>query len=162
MMRFLQFFKSASRLLSAVSLIHSNSMSLKWPLIVSALVVHQPVSDLPCLMMCFYKQQYFSLTHQQYFSKRVCSNAPYIMSALCTGETTSDDVYKHCAQKRLVLGLWPLAVSQWQTKISHPRLQMRDKYILKQRMHLLESEHIFDIQLLMKSFTIKAKPNSKV
>ena len=55
------------------------------------------------------------------------------MSALCTGETTSDDVYKHCAQKRLVLGLWPLAVSQWQTKISHPRLQMRDKYIKKQR-----------------------------
>ena len=33
------------------------------------------VSDLLCLMMCFYKQQYFSLTHEQYFSKLTCSNA---------------------------------------------------------------------------------------
>ena len=40
------------------------------------------VSDLLCLMMCFYKQQYFSLTHEQYFSKRSLFKCPHIVSAL--------------------------------------------------------------------------------
>ena len=76
MMRFLQFFKSASLLLSAVSLILFNGISLKWPLIVSAPVVHQPVCLTCCVWWCvFSKQQYFSLTHEQYFSKLTCSNA---------------------------------------------------------------------------------------
>ena len=49
-----------SPIVSCISVRLFNSITLKCRLIESALVVHGAVSDLPCLMMCFYYQLYFS------------------------------------------------------------------------------------------------------
>ena len=152
MMRFLQFFKSASLLLSAVSLILFNGISLKWPLIVSALVVHQPLCLTCCVWWCVFTNN--STSHL--LMNSISPNSPVQMPSHC-GETTSDDVYNHCeAQKRFVIGLWPLAVSLglW------PKYHTWDiKW--KESTFVRMWTYSFDIQRLRTAFITNIRPHTE-
>ena len=82
------------------------------------------------------------------------------MSALCTGETTSDDVYNRYVEKARAWFMTFGCVTVTDQNITPEASDERQVHIKAK--DLAEFEHIFDIQLLRKSFTIKPKPNSKV